>query len=96
MPIKARENIETMERNTNNGSERNKEGKVMDCNVSFINLVCFGDAIKLLILQLPEWLCCNEWAQPKVFIPCYRCSAARGPCTMQLKVLLPVKQKVLL
>lgn len=48
---------------------------MMDCNVSFINLICFGDATKLLILQLPEWLCCNEWAQPKVFIPCYRCSA---------------------
>lgn len=70
MPIKARENMEMMERNTNNGTEGNKKIKLMDCNVSFINLLCFGDAIKLLILQLPEWLCYTEWAQSKVFIPC--------------------------
>lgn len=37
-----------------------KRRKVMDCNVYFIYLICFGDAIKLLILWIPEWLCSKE------------------------------------
>lgn len=50
------------------------QSRMMDCNVSFINLICCGGAIKLLILQLPRRLCCDEWAQPPVFavvVPCW-------------------------
>lgn len=66
----------------------------MDCNVSFINQIRFGGAIKLLTLQFPRRLCCKEWAQAQVFATVALAEAQGSAPALSLRAQLPGKQNV--